>query len=159
MVRPVVAEDFDFIYTLYFHPDINPFLLYEMMEKADFQAIFDDLLSKNCLFVFEQNDEKVGMFKLYPLTYRTSHIAYLGGVAIHPQFSGRGFGKRMMSEMLELSLQKGYLRIELGVAVVNEKAIQLYEKAGFQKEGIMRKYTYLKSKNQFLDEILMSYLM
>lgn len=65
----------------------------------------------------------------------------------------------MMSEMLNLGKQKGYLRIELGVAIINEKAIQLYEKAGFQKEGIMRKYTYLKSKNQFLDEFLMSYLL
>lgn len=30
MVRLAVSEDFDFIYTLYFHPDINPYLLYEM---------------------------------------------------------------------------------------------------------------------------------
>lgn len=93
MVRLAVSEDFDFIYSLYFHPNINPYLLYEMMEKADFQAIFDDLFSKNCLFVFEQNNEKVGMFKLYPLTYRTSHIAYLGGVAIDPKYSGQGFGR------------------------------------------------------------------
>ncbi len=158
MVRHAVSEDFDFIYALYFHPDINPFLLYEMMEKTDFQDIFDDLLSKNCLYIFEDAEQQVGMFKLVPLTYRTSHIAYLGGVAIHPQYSGRGFGVQMMNEILALSQQKGFLRIELSAATMNEKAIHLYEKVGFQKEGILSRYTYLKSKNQFLDEVLMSYL-
>jgi L-phenylalanine/L-methionine N-acetyltransferase len=158
MVRPVVS-DFDFIRSLYFHPEINPFLLYEMSEKEAFQPIFDDLLSINCLFVFEANGQKVGMFKLYPLTYRSNHIGYLGGVAIDTAFSGQGFGTLMMTEIVSFAKQKGYLRIELSAAIINEKAIHLYEKAGFEKEGILRKYTYLKSKNVFLDEVLMSYLM
>jgi L-phenylalanine/L-methionine N-acetyltransferase len=159
MIRPAVAEDFDFIYSLYFHPEINPFLLYEMMEKSPFQPIYADLLSKNCLFVFEANGQKVGMSKLYPHTYRSDHVGYLGGVAIDTRFSGQGFGQQMLEEMLAFGKQKGYLRIELSAAITNEKAIRLYEKVGFEKEGILRKYTYLKSKNLYLDEVLMSYLM
>ncbi len=158
MVRFAVSEDFDFIYSLYFHPDINPYLLYEMMEKADFQGVFDDLMSKDSLYIFEEEGRNVGMFKLVPLTYRASHIAYLGGVAVHPHYSGRGLGVQMMKEILALSQQKGFLRIELSAATINEKAIHLYEKVGFQKEGILRRYTHLKSKNEFLDEVLMSFL-
>ena len=158
MIRSAVYDDFDFIHDLYFHPDINPYLLYEMMEKPAFFPIFDDLMSKDCLFIFEANGQKVGMFKLYPLTYRTSHIAYLGGVAIDPTYASQGFGKQMMVEILNLGKQKGYLRIELSTATINEKAIRLYEKMGFEKEGVLRNYTYLKSKNQFLDEVMMSYL-
>ena len=37
------SEDFDLIYGLYMHPAINPYLLYEQMEKGEFQPIFDDL--------------------------------------------------------------------------------------------------------------------
>ena len=159
MVRSAVSSDFNFIYALYFHPDINPYLLYEMMEKTDFQAVFDALLSNNNLYIFEVEGEKAGMFKLVPMTHRTSHIVYLGGVAVHPQFSGRGFGKQMMLEIIDLCQQQGILRIELSAATINEKAIKLYEKVGFQKEGVLRKYTHLKSKNQFLDEVLLSYLM
>ena len=159
MVRSAVSSDFDFIYSLYFHQDINPYLLYEIMEKADFQAIFDALLSNNNLYIFEVDGKKVGMFKLIPLAHRTSHIVNLGGVAVHPQYSGRGFGLQMMKEIIDLCQQKGYLRIELSAATINEKAIKLYEKVGFQKEGILRQYTHLKSKNQFLDEVLLSYLM
>ena len=48
--------------------------------------------------------------------------------------------------------------MELSVAAINDKATHIYEKAGFQKEGVLRNYTYLKSENRYLDEVLMSYL-
>ena len=38
------------------------------------------------------------------------------------------------------------------------EAIKLYKKVGFEEEGVMRKYTYLKSEGRFLDELLMSYI-
>lgn len=158
MVRHITTEDFDFIYSLYFHPEVNPYLLYEMMEKEDFKPIFADLLAKNIVFVFENEGKKVGMFKLYAHTYRTSHIAYLGGVAVHPDFAGKGFGNKMLKKIIDLAQERGFLRLELSTATINEKAIHLYEKMGFQKEGVLRNYTFLKSENRFLDEMMMSYL-
>ena len=158
MVRQATSQDFDFLSSLYFHPKVNPFLLYEMGEKDNFPSIFDDLLSKNTLFIFEVEGQKVGMFKLVPLTHRTKHIAYLGGVGIDPQFAGKGFGQQMMLEMLDLAKQKGLLRVELSTATINEKAIHLYEKMGFQKEGVLRKYCFMENENHFLDEVMMSYL-
>ena len=158
MVRDATNEDFDFIYSLYFHPQVNPFLLYEMMETEDFKPIFADLLAKEIVFIFEKDGEKVGMFKLYAHTYRSSHISYLGGVAIHPDLGGQGFGQEMFKEILEFAKKRGVLRLELSAAMINEKAIHLYEKMGFQKEGILRNYTFLKSENRFLDEVMMSYL-
>jgi L-phenylalanine/L-methionine N-acetyltransferase len=158
MVRHATTEDFDFIYGLYFHPQINPYLLYEMMETEAFKPIFADLLAKEIVFVFENNGQKVGMFKLFAHTHRTSHIAYLGGVAIHPDFAGKGFGNEMLEEILDLAQKRGFLRIELSTATINEKAIHLYEKMGFQKEGVLRNFCFLKSENRFLDEVMMAYL-
>ena len=159
MVRKAIADDFAFMESLYFHPAINPFLLYEMDEKPHFQTFFDDLLSKDVLYIFEVEGQKAGMFKLIPLAHRTTHIAYLGGVAMHPDFAGRGLGKRMLREVIDLSKKQGLLRLELSTATINEKAIHLYESVGFEKEGVLRRYTHLKSENRFLDEVLMSYLM
>jgi RimJ/RimL family protein N-acetyltransferase len=158
MVRPATSKDFDFIYSLYFHPEINPFLLYEMMDKESFKPIFKDLLKKKIVFVFEDKGEKVGMFKLFAQTYRSSHICYLGGVAINPAFGGKGYGKMMLREILNYAKTCGFLRIELSTGTTNDKAIRLYEKVGFQKEGILRKYCYLKSENRFVDELMMAYL-
>ena len=59
-------ERFDFAQSIrnctsprfHFHQDINPYLLYEIMEKADFQAVFDALLSNNNLYIFEVDGKK-----------------------------------------------------------------------------------------------------
>jgi putative acetyltransferase len=158
MIRKITEKDFDFIYGLYMHPKVNRYLLYEAMTAHAFKDIFTDLLLKGIVYVFEDNGIAAGMFKLVPLTHRTSHVVYLGGLAIHPSFSGRGLGLLMLKEILSYAKEKGFLRVELSVLAVNEKAIRLYEKAGFEKEGVLRKYSRLEEENLFLDEIIMSWL-
>ena len=98
------------------------------------------------------------MFKLIPLQYKRDHIVYLGGLAIAPSFSGKGEGSKMLGKIIALAKEKRFLRIELSVASTNEKAIQLNEKLGFEREGLLRKYTHLKSEQRFMDEIMMSLL-
>ena len=159
MLRPATAADADFFYGLYFHPQINPFLLYEMMPRVEFQPIFENLLHQAVLYVFHNDDANIGMLKLIPHTYRASHVAYLGGVAIHPDFGGHGYGEQMLREMLAMAVARGVLRVELSVGVANAAAIRLYEKVGFQTEGILRRYNYLKSEGRFIDEQLMSCLL
>jgi L-phenylalanine/L-methionine N-acetyltransferase len=158
MTRNITAADFDLIYHLYMHPQNNPYLLYEVMDKDTFQPIFNELLRKDIIYIYQENSEAIGMFKLICQQHRNAHIAYLGGLAIHPDFAGRGYGKKMMEEIIELGRQMNLLRIELSVAAINDKAITLYEKVGFAKEGVFKKYTWLKSENRFLDEVMMAYL-
>lgn len=158
MLRKAIAEDFRFLYDLYMHPQVNRHLLYEQMDADSFLPIFNELLEKECLFIYENNDTAVGMCKLVPQLYRLSHVVYLGGLAIHPSHSGKGEGMKMIQEIIDYIKEKKFLRVELSVASENEKAIKLYEKAGFVKEGLLKKFTYLKSENKFLDEVMMAYL-
>lgn len=158
MLEKVSALDFDIIYELYMNPEVNPYLLYEMMDSETFRPIFDDLLKDGVLYLYQENSVTVGMCKLIRQKHRNEHLLYIGGVAIHPDHSRKGFGKKMMLEIIDLCTKTGVLRIELSAAVHNERAIQLYENVGFTKEGVMKNYTYLKSKNQFIDEVLMSKL-
>jgi len=159
MYRKATQNDLQFIYYLYMHPQVNPYLLYEYMGIEAFKPIFDSLLASEIKYIFtDENGVPVGMFKLFPWTYRASHIAYLGGLAIQPSYSGNGFGRKMMQEIIALANQQGYKRIELSVATENLKAIELYKKVGFEVEGVMKKYTYLKQEGRFLDELLMSYI-
>ena len=140
------------------HPQVNRYLLYEMMSAEDFKPVFDDLLRKDVKYIYESDGKPVGMFKLVPNFYRSGYSVYLGGLAIHPSYGGKGYGLKMMQEIIECASQQGFLRIELSVYVENQKAQHLYEKAGFEKEGILRKYTYLRSENKFLDEVSMAWL-
>ena len=130
MIRKMTQEDFHFIYELYMHPDVNKYLLYEPMSEAEFNPIFADLLEKQIIYIFEIAGQPAGMFKLVPYAHRTSHVAYVGGLAIHPSHSGKGMGTQMMNEIKDIAKEKGMRRIELSTAVINERAIRLYEKAG-----------------------------
>ncbi|HEV8285340.1 MAG TPA: GNAT family protein [Chitinophagaceae bacterium] len=158
MIRKATQKDFDFIYELHVHPQVNLFLFYEIMSEDEFKIIFNGLLEQGILYVYEEDETLKGMFKLVPKEHRASHIVFLGGVAIHPSFSGKGCGQRMLNEIISFGKEMGFLRMELGVSTINEKAIHLYEKAGFKREGILKKYIHLKRENIFLDDILMAYL-
>ena len=124
-----------------------------------FKPIYHDLLRQGIIYVYHDGGSDRGMFKLVPLTHRSSHVAYLGGLTIEPLSAGQGYGLKMMHEIIEHARGRGFLRIELSAAVVNQKAVRLYSKVGFEKEGILRKYTYQKSENKFLDEVMMSFIM
>lgn len=159
MNRPATGQDFDFFYGLYMHPDINPWLLYEQMGKDEFKPIFYELAARGQLFVFQHEDEDAGMFKLVPMKHRNSHIIYLGGVALHPAFQSRGLGELMLKEVINKVKDQGYRRIELTVATLNGPAIFLYEKMGFENEGRLKDYSYLKSEDRYIDEYVMGLIL
>jgi L-phenylalanine/L-methionine N-acetyltransferase len=158
MIRKAVLSDVDFVFEMYMHPIINPHLLYEQMGRAEFIPIFSSLLSDDIMYIFENDGRETGMVKLIPHTHRSAHIVYVGSVAVHPSFSGKGYGMQMLKEIIAFADDKNFKRIELSVGVQNEKALALYKKAGFEEEGVLRKYTYLKSENRYIDEMMMSYI-
>jgi putative acetyltransferase len=158
LLRKATPDDFNFIYELHIHPEVNRFLFYEIMSAEEFRPVFNELLLDEILYVYEEDNVSKGMFKFTPKQHRSSHIVSLGGVAIHPLFSGKGYGQRMLNEIILLGKERGFIRMELGVSTINAKAIHLYEKAGFKKEGLLKKYIFLKTENLFLDDILMAYL-
>lgn len=69
---------------------------------------------------------------------RRRHVASFG-IAVHPDFQGRGIGSALMAEMLhQADNWLNLLRVELSVASTNAAAIALYEKHGFVLEGQAR---------------------
>jgi L-phenylalanine/L-methionine N-acetyltransferase len=159
MYKKATESDFSFIYAMYMNEVINPHLLYEQMSEEQFKPIYAKLLDDDILYIFIHNNENAGMFKLIPHTYRSAHIVYLGSFAIHPNFIGQGLGLIMLNEIINHAKENNFKRIELSAGVQNEKAIALYKKAGFVEEGILKKYTYFKSENRYIDEVMMSYIM
>ncbi|HLJ72199.1 MAG TPA: GNAT family protein [Roseiarcus sp.] len=60
------------------------------------------------------------------------------GMGILPAFRGRGLGRRLLTATLTQASRAGFVRIELDVRADNARAIALYEKAGFVREGVIR---------------------
>ncbi len=69
---------------------------------------------------------------------RRKHVASFG-IAIHPDYQGKGVGTAMMAELIRLADHwLNLIKIELSVFIDNEPAIALYKKFGFIVEGESR---------------------
>jgi putative acetyltransferase len=71
-------------------------------------------------------------------------IAHLGGLAVHPDFRGRGIADdaaRLLQRYLLLEL--GFHRLELACYGFNDRAIRHAERVGFVREGVKRR-AYLR---------------
>ncbi len=68
---------------------------------------------------------------------------------------GKGIATEVTKLVTEYGINTLYLnRIELNVVSSNKAAIRVYEKAGYQREGLMRQAGFYDGK--FMDKVLMS---
>ena len=89
-----------------------------------------------------QKSKVVGLISLQPLSDRRSHVGQLG-MFVHDNYQNQGIGSQLMAAIIDLAENWLNLkRLELQVNTDNASAIHLYEKFGFEKEGILRKNAF-----------------
>jgi putative acetyltransferase len=94
------------------------------------------------VLVAEREQQLVGMAGLHPVgpMVRRRHAMHLGMAVARPA-QGQGVGKAVLVALLELADNwLGVLRLELTVFADNVPAIGLYERMGFEREGLQRGY-------------------
>ncbi|HLZ84578.1 MAG TPA: GNAT family N-acetyltransferase [Caulobacteraceae bacterium] len=80
----------------------------------------------------------VGQIGLQRFQNRKAHVGSIG-MGVHDAYAGRGVGTALMAAVIELADRWLDLkRLELQVWVDNAPAIALYEKFGFEREGLLR---------------------
>lgn len=103
---------------------------------------FLDALRQDTLFVTaKQENQVLGYCGMY-CSFEEGEIT---NVAVFPEAQRNGIGKKIISGLLEMALEKGIVRVVLEVRVSNTPAIKLYEGFGFQTVGI-RKGFYEKPR-------------
>ena len=84
----------------------------------------------------------VGSLGLDRFEGRRAHVGAFG-MAVRDDYAGRGVGTALMTAMIEQADRwLGLTRLELNVFVDNVRAIALYERFGFEREGLMRSYAF-----------------
>jgi [ribosomal protein S18]-alanine N-acetyltransferase len=78
--------------------------------------------------------------------------AHIATIAIHPDYRGRGYGKRLLAETLRRSIQRGAQLATLEVRASNLVAQQMYREFGFTIVG--RRLHYYRDNDE--DAILMT---
>ena len=91
-----------------------------------------------------------------PSFYRGAHSLNLV-LGVRRAASGRGLGGRLLAALEADARVLGIRRLGLGVLATNERAIALYERAGFVHEGRRREAVRLRSGN--VDELFMGKLL
>lgn len=117
------------------------------------------LESQNNLSLVALAGEKIiGMASV--LAEDNPRVAHIGevGISILKEYWGMGLGAAMMEEIIWWAENSGVIRrLELTVQVRNERALHLYQKFGFIKEGKMQR-SFLTRQNEFIDAYLMALL-
>jgi [ribosomal protein S18]-alanine N-acetyltransferase len=78
--------------------------------------------------------------------------AHIATIAIYPDFRGNGYGKRLLAETLQRSVQRGAHMATLEVREGNTVAQQMYQEFGFKIVG--RRLRYYHDNNE--DAIMMT---
>ena len=78
------------------------------------------------------------------------------GMGVHPVYRGAGLGGLLIEATLAEARTRGFERIELEVYASNVAARRLYERAGFEVEGIRRRCRKLDGR--YDDAVLMALL-
>jgi ribosomal-protein-alanine N-acetyltransferase len=66
--------------------------------------------------------------------------AHIATIAVHPEFRGRGLGKRLLAVILEDSRRQGMATATLEVRAGNQTAQAMYRDFGFEVKGLRKGY-------------------
>ena len=76
------------------------------------------------------------------------------GIAVHDDYQDQGIGTELTEFMLDIAKERGLMKVTLEVFSDNEKAIHVYEKCGFRREGLLTDHYFYHEK--YHDVVLMS---
>ena len=135
------------------------YMLYEPGERTKNLTRIEALISNSVegddfLLVAEAEDQIVGYISAQKGSLkRIAHSAYIV-VGVLKDYRGQGIGTEFFKQLDAWAEEKEVTRLELTVICENEVAKHLYEKNGFEVEGVKRKSVFVDGR--YLDEYYMS---
>ena len=108
------------------------------------------------MFVCESDGGIIGMvFGNRGIARRTRHSLHVV-IGVLQESVGRGVGRALLEALEAWARSRGVHRLELTVDASNHRAIALYEKCGFEREGLKRHSR--KVDGEYADELYMAKL-
>ncbi|MBY7144179.1 spermidine N1-acetyltransferase [Virgibacillus sp. NKC19-3] len=139
-LRTLEKEDLEFIHTLHNNADI---MSYWFEEAYKSMATLKDQYDKNMSnphvrhFILKKGNKKLGLVELVAIDpiHRKAEFT----IMIDPTYQGNGYASKATCLAMDyafstLNLHKLYLIVDQ----INEKAIHIYKKAGFQIEAQLK---------------------
>jgi RimJ/RimL family protein N-acetyltransferase len=145
-LRRAEPGDVEFLSALAVNEDVEPLLAAvsprsheELLEQVRLAAEVPAELGRYVLEVPAGDGWQRAGALAFEVSNRRSRIAWLHAVMLDPGFRGRGLARdavRLLARHLIREL--GFHRVQLEVYGFNERALHLFEEAGFTREGAKR---------------------
>jgi RimJ/RimL family protein N-acetyltransferase len=146
-LRRAEPDDVEFLAGLAAHEEVEPYLAAvsprspeELLEQVGLAAEAPAELGRFVLEVrCDAGWERAGALA-FEMSNRRSRIASLHSVMLDPRFRGRRLGQEAVRRFTRYLIRElGFHRVQLEVYGFNDRAIGLFEKAGFTREGAKRR--------------------
>lgn len=106
---------------------------------------------------FSSNGSIIGNITISSLgAYKKMEHRRTLAIAVSSIWRGKGIGKRLMKEGVDIAKKEGILQLELEVAQSNDVAIKLYSSFGFKDTGVTERG--LKQEDGSFENLISIYL-
>ncbi len=130
---------------------------YQPTEAAEVRFIVDLAKADNGLYLLAMDDDiAVGHLVARGGCFRRNRHSANVFMAVHQDYWGRGIGRQLIDALLAWFADSRLTRLELTTAIDNNRAISLYQSAGFEIEGCKR--GDIRIDGETVDSYLMSFL-
>jgi RimJ/RimL family protein N-acetyltransferase len=127
-------------------------------EEAWIRARLESDNSLILVAVTKEGGEIVGLLDCTGGERRAMRHQTVLGISVKKEWRGKGVGRKLMERAMEWARENETVkRVQLEVFATNEGAIHLYEKMGFEKEGVRRKAFW--REGEWMDSIVMAKLL
>ena len=112
------------------------------IEEAAYPFPWSLVIFRDCIkagytcWVSEINNDIIG----YAVFINAVQECHLLNLCIDPDFQSKGFGRRLLANVLDNAKENDASCVFLEVRPSNQQALQLYESEGFNEVGVRKKY-------------------
>jgi L-phenylalanine/L-methionine N-acetyltransferase len=156
-IRPVEPEDWPDVAEIFEQPGvIAGTLQLPFRSKAAQRKRLEEIMPNRVHLGAVIEGKLIGTAALIRQENRRAHVGTIG-MGVHDAYQGRGAGDALMAALLtQADRWLALRRVELTVYADNARAIGLYEKHGFVREGLHRDFAF--RDGAFIDALAMARL-
>jgi RimJ/RimL family protein N-acetyltransferase len=143
---PMIEEWFNDINFLRYY-DMLPAIPKNLKQVADMIRDYNDSQEKYIFAIrTKDNNSIIGVAGFDEIIWSNEVSTVFIGIG-NKKFTGKGIGSEAMSLLLDFGFcELNFYRIQLNVIAYNERAIKLYERLGFTREGTLRDFIFRDGK-------------
>jgi len=163
-LRKISKDDVDFFFKSLNEINLTTYLSLGPLKSIEhskgliknYLRYWDKFLQFNYIIELRNVDlNKIGSISLWNVNWQ--HQRTQIGVWLIPSFWGKGLGEKSLNLIKKIAFNHLKMnRLEAYIALENKRSVSLFEKCGFNKEGMLKQY--LKFEGKYHDAIILALL-